>query len=248
MAFITSEITPPTVISEDWLNKVLTIDNTGDAGSTGHMLVDTEGNGKISNRWLNRYPETVTNLVVTVNANTKVLERSLLGKFYGDNTGPILALDSNNELPGNLQSTSTPTVDRIVRTGLNTSKLDNLWLNGTVTKTPREEDYKNDTNRVIFTTTSGYLSNTLLNIQRIKRMIKENISSSTEYSITSASQNNNPTEGSLTIPSNHDLLFVYVNGILNAEGTGYDYIINDNKFTFFNGLSKEDVLQFVAIN
>ena len=50
MAILTTY--PPTnyLVSEDWLEKVLTVDNTGDA-RTPNVLIDSNSDGKLSDDW-----------------------------------------------------------------------------------------------------------------------------------------------------------------------------------------------------
>ena len=237
---------PPTnyLVSEDWLEKVLTVDNTGDAG-TPNVLIDSNSDGKLSDDWLYVTDKKVTtgsytgSYIVKVQYN-KTLDPSLLNLYHSDSNSKIINLDNNGNIPLNLiKSTSTGgTRDVFVKTNTD-GKVDDSLINTT-------QDVL--ANTIIKTDTDGYIRRSLLDITRIIRVLKSNVAANANYTINNTTQNANAnTSETLKVPTDRKDLYVFHNGSLLLENT--DYTVNSTgTFTFANGLNNGDVIQIIAMN
>ena len=251
MALITGN-PPPNglVITEDWLDTVLTTANTnGEAGNSelgNNKLISSDDDGKISTKWLHyasTKPTTVdpVGTVVTLNSNG-IIDRSVLD-VEGGATGKLLALDSEGRFPGALQSSNTPTNDTLVKSGGydNAKFINNGWIVGTAGP---DEDYTattaNGNNRplqkhqAVFTKTTGVIDSSFINIKR-------------EYfNITSA-------KNSITLTNTPPIdkinrMFVFRSGILLMapyNNQNPDYSINGKTITFNDQLVVGDFIQVI---
>ena len=237
------------ILKEEWLDTVLTISDTGDAG-TPEVLVDSDINGKISDGWLNttkqkvttsssNYDRNASGYFIKVNLNSTI-DPSLLNLYHSNSNTQIVNLDSNGQIPLNLipSSTSGGISGRFVETNSN-GKIDNSFLSITA-------DVLADT--IVKTDTDGYIKRSLLDITRIIRVLKVAVAANANYTINSTSQNSNANSSeTLKIPENRKDLYVFHNGMLLMENTDYTLATNGT-FTFTNGLSNGDVLQIIALN
>lgn len=259
-------ITPPTnyIVSEEYLSKVLTIDNTGNAGTPG-VLVDSDGtSGKISDDWLYvssvkltttntpyRNPSTdvsgyiPSKYIIQVDKSKGYIDCSLLNLLNNANTKIVNLPSGSDYIPLSLLRTTSSTITnntRAVTVEEGESISDSL-----ITST----DVRVENSAILVKTKeTGFIDKSFFNIQRIIRKIKTNVTSNTNYTINNSNQNSSIDNSEvLTIPTEHKDLYVFHNGLLLAEGENYDYTISSgSNFKFKNGLSEGDMLQFVVLN
>ena len=237
------------IITEEWLDNVLTTTNTNQIPGTPNALIDSDTHGKIADGWLastkkkvttssENYDSNASGYYVKVGVNS-TLDHSLLNLYHNTNS-PILNLDSNNQIPISLipSDTSGGTGNILVKTNED-GKIDDSFIRTTNDKL---------SNTIVTTDEDGYLKRSLFDITRIVRVISANIDNTTTYTINNASQNSNTnTNQTLTIPTNRNDLYVFHNGQLLADNVDYS-VTNLGVFTFNNGLSVGDILQIIAMN
>ena len=264
MTILTTKNPPSNyILSEDWLNTVLTTSDTGDAG-TPSSLIDSNKSGKISDGWLylssvklttlnTPYKNPETNVsgyvpskyLVQLDKSTGHIDYTLLNLLNDADTKIVNLPSGSNYIPLTLLNTTSSNITantKLVTTD-NEGNISYDLISNADTRVANTEV-------LVKTKASGYIDKSFFNIQRIMRVLKADVSASTNYTINSTSQNSNPdTNETLTVPTNHKDLYVFVNGSLLAEGDGLDYTIpSGSNFRFKNGLSNGDILQFIVLN
>lgn len=246
------------LLNESWLDTVLTTSDTGSPG-TPNVLIDSDSSGKLSDEWMYSSAEklTISNTPYATASNEKFIpskyfikidttknnggyiDSSFLYLLHPETTSQIVNLNSSGKIDFDLlpNVVTTSTGNSLVQTN-QYGRIDYSFISTTDTSSA---------STIVKTKEDGFLNRNFFNIQRVVRVIKitNGISSSTDYTISSTTQNESPL-GTLTIPSSHLDLFVFLNGSLLTEN--HDYTLEGDKFRFVNGLHKGDILQFIALN